>query len=71
MEAGQVRYDEKADVLSVWSKDPGEIDVVSEETGDEILVERDADTGEKIGVTILHFSKREGRENGIELENVL
>ena len=73
MEAEEVRYDQKADILYIWSENPGNVDdIISEETGDEILMEKDAETGEVIGVTIMHFSKREDAVKGINIsENEL
>lgn len=68
MDAEEVRYDQKADVLYIWSTNPEDVDdIISEETGEEILIEKDADTGDVIGVIILHFSKREDAIEGIDL----
>ncbi len=70
MEAEEIRYDQKADVLYIWAKNPEEVDrVTSEETGDEITVEKDAETGEVIGVTIMHFSKRDDAIEGIKISD--
>ncbi|MFB6209155.1 MAG: DUF2283 domain-containing protein [Candidatus Nanohaloarchaea archaeon] len=68
MEAEEIRYDREADILYLWSEKPEETEnVISEEIGDEILVERDAETGERIGITIMHFSKRNDAAEGIDL----
>jgi len=68
METEQVKYDSEADILYLWSKDPATVDnIVSKKTGNEILIEKDADTGETIGITILHVSKRNDMAEGLQL----
>lgn len=41
--------------------------IVSEETGEEILIERKASTGERVGLTIMHFTERIDAEKGLNL----
>lgn len=68
MDAKQLVYDREADVLYLWGTDPAEIEnIITEETGDEILVKKNADTGETIGVTVLHFHSRDDSIEGISL----
>lgn len=63
MEPRWVDYDEKGDILYLWSRRPEDVDsIISEETGEDILIEKDGDTGEVIGVTIMHLSKRDAME---------
>lgn len=67
METKEIRYDQKSDILHIWSERPENIEeITSEETGEEILIERNARTGEKVGVTIMHFSKRKDAAKGID-----
>lgn len=61
----RVHYDEEGDVLYLNLK-PG-AEAVAEETGDEILVRKDPETGEVVGYTVMHFRKRAGQKKGIEL----
>lgn len=68
METEIVQYDEEADVLYLWSEDPSDVeDIIAEETGEEILIKRNEKTGEKIGVTIMHLTKRDNVFKGIEI----
>lgn len=68
METQELIYDRDADVLYLWSTDPATVEnIITEETGNELLIKKDAETNETIGVTILHFSKREDSIEGISL----
>lgn len=68
MEPERIEYDETGDILYLWAEDPGEVDdIISEETGEEILIEKDGDTCDIIGITIMHLSKRSTDTTGIEL----
>ena len=68
MEAQRVIFDAEADVLYLWSRDPSTVEsIVTEETGEEILVKKDAETGETVGVSILHVSTRPDAVEGIAL----
>lgn len=64
----QIKYDEKGDVLYVWYKDPATLEnIIAEQTEDEILIQKNEDTGEVIGYTILHFTRRDNIDEGIDL----
>lgn len=68
MDAEKLVFDREADVLYLWGTDPASVEnIVTEETGDEILIKKNADTGETIGVAVLHFSSREDSIEEISL----
>jgi uncharacterized protein YuzE len=52
-----VSYDKEADVLYLSQGEPSSHDETSE-TADEIVIRKNAKTGEIKGMTILHFLKR-------------
>ena len=54
----QLLYDKKADVLYLSIGDPRP--AISEEVGDDILLRRDLETDEVVGLTILNLSTRFG-----------
>lgn len=59
----EISYDEDADVLYVTLEDAERTD--TEHRDDDILVRKNADTGEIVGFTIIDFSER---EEGIDLQ---
>lgn len=64
----QIKYDKKGNVLYIWYKDPANIEnIIAEQTENEILIQKDKDTNEVIGYTILHFTKRDNIDEGIDL----
>ena len=72
METERVRYDQEADILYMWSIEPETVeDIITEETGNEILVKRNANNGELVGITVLNFSSRQDSINGIDIEQAL
>jgi uncharacterized protein YuzE len=55
----QLLYDKNADVLYLSIGDPRP--AISEEVGDDILLRRDLETNEVVGLTILNLSTRFGK----------
>jgi len=71
METEQLTYDSEADVLYLWKRDPSEVeDIRTEETDNEILLKRDAETGEQIGVAVLHLASRDEDLTSLGLPSV-
>jgi len=69
METEKIKYDREADLLYMWSIDPEKVEeIITEETGDEVLVKKDADTGKVVGVAVLHFSSRQDSRKGIDID---
>lgn len=58
----RLSYDKEADVLYVSFGAPRE--AVSEETGEGMLLRRQPETGEIVGITVLDFEKRFERREG-------
>ncbi|MCJ7478904.1 MAG: DUF2283 domain-containing protein [Candidatus Nanohaloarchaeota archaeon QJJ-7] len=68
----RIQYDEKGDVLYVYLRSPESVeDMVSEEVSDGVLVDKERETGEKVGYTIIDFIERNESRDGIDLGNVV
>lgn len=60
MEERIVEYDKKADILYLWYEDPSSVEeIITERTDDDVLIDRNAETGEVIGFSVMHLSQRD------------
>ncbi len=62
MDETLVEYDQKGDVLYIWYRRPATVENIITEEAEDLLIKKDQDTDEVIGVTIMHLSKRDSAD---------
>jgi len=67
----RIQYDDEGDVLYLYFKNPQDIEEMrSEEVEDGVLVDREKETGEVVGYTVIDFLGRQDSDHGFEFPPV-